>query len=591
MSVSAEAAAVLRAADPDGGPASSPGRRSVLRRLLHRPAGVVGLLLTGVVGAVAVLAGVLASGDPFATGHAALQAPSAVHLFGTDNLGRDLFGAVVHGVRTSMTVVVCVTALSAIIGISLGAVAGYVGGIVDHAVLRLTELVQTIPRFFLALLVLTLFGSSQRNLVLLLGLTSWTLLARVVRAETMSLRNREYVEAARSYGASTLRILVRHVVPNVLPAAAVVLSLNASRIVLLEAGLAFLGVSDPDRMSLGFLVNNAQQFLQQAWWMSIFPGVAIMIAVLGINLLADVLDDVLSPVLRRDLVTPGSASRTAQVQGPAEAGTGVGPAPLLSVRDLHVSFRTDAGTVRAVDGVSFDLFPHEVLGVVGESGCGKTATALAVLDLLPATATVTGQVRLREQDLLALPPEQLRRLRGTGVAMVFQDSLSALNPVHRVGRQVAEAVLVHHPDAGRRRAAARAVELLDLVGLPDPRAASRAFPHELSGGMRQRVLIAVAIANDPDVLIADEPTTALDVTTQAQVLEVLERVRARTGAAMLLITHDLGVVAGTADRVLVMREGRVVESGTVDDVLLRPTHPYTVGLLGALVRPDAQAGR
>jgi oligopeptide/dipeptide ABC transporter ATP-binding protein len=249
------------------------------------------------------------------------------------------------------------------------------------------------------------------------------------------------------------------------------------------------------------------------------------------------------------------------------------------VRDLRVRFRTDRGVLKAADGVSFDLAEDEVLGIVGESGSGKSVTVHALLGLLPKTATVSGEVRFRGRSLLDLPLDEARRLRGSSLSIVFQDALAALNPLHRLGDQLVEAIQVHHPDVRRRDALARAVELFGLVGIESPATRVKQYPHELSGGMRQRALIAMAIVNDPEVLIADEPTTALDVTTQAQVLEVLKAARHRTRSAMILITHDLGVVSGVADRVLVMYAGRVVEAGTVDEVLESPQHPYTLGLL------------
>jgi oligopeptide/dipeptide ABC transporter ATP-binding protein len=265
--------------------------------------------------------------------------------------------------------------------------------------------------------------------------------------------------------------------------------------------------------------------------------------------------------------------------------------PLLSVRDLRVQFRTGQGVVKAADGVSFDLAEDEVLGIVGESGSGKSVTALAVMGLLPATATVTGEVRFRGRSILDLPKDEIRALRGESLAIVFQDALAALNPLHRVGNQVVEAIQVHHPKVKRRDALARAVELFGQVGIESPATRVKQYPHELSGGMRQRALIAMAMANDPDVLIADEPTTALDVTTQAQVLEVLKTARSRTRSAMVLITHDLGVVSGVADRVLVMYAGKVVETGTVDAVFARPEHPYTLGLLRSRPRLEKTAAR
>ncbi|WP_155348742.1 ABC transporter ATP-binding protein, partial [Acrocarpospora pleiomorpha] len=257
---------------------------------------------------------------------------------------------------------------------------------------------------------------------------------------------------------------------------------------------------------------------------------------------------------------------------------------VLEVRELAVRF----GDVLAVQGVEFDVARGEVLGIVGESGSGKSVSALAVLGLLPPRAVVSGSVRLHGRELLGAPEKELTALRGKAMAMVFQDPLAGLTPVYRVGDQVAEAIRAHQ-DVSRKNARARAVELLDLVGIPDPRRRARAFPHEFSGGMRQRVMIAMAIANHPDLIICDEPTTALDVTVQAQILDVLRTARHETGAAILFVTHDLGIVAGLADRVLVMRSGHVVETGPVDDLFYRPRTPYTQTLLAAVPRIDDPA--
>ncbi|HEX2397394.1 MAG TPA: ABC transporter ATP-binding protein [Solirubrobacteraceae bacterium] len=263
--------------------------------------------------------------------------------------------------------------------------------------------------------------------------------------------------------------------------------------------------------------------------------------------------------------------------------------PVLQVRDLRVTFPAAAGDVTAVRGITYDLARREVLGIVGESGSGKTVSALAVMGLLPETARVEGSVLLDGEELTGCDDRELAALRGRRIAMIFQDPLSALTPVYSVGYQIAEAVRVHR-DVSARAARSRAVELLELVGIPHAQQRASAFPHEFSGGMRQRVLIAMAIANDPDVIIADEPTTALDVTIQAQILDVLRTAREATGAAILMITHDLGVIAGFANRVAVMYAGRLVETGSVDDVYGRPRMPYTLGLLGAIPRID-ESGR
>jgi oligopeptide/dipeptide ABC transporter ATP-binding protein len=260
---------------------------------------------------------------------------------------------------------------------------------------------------------------------------------------------------------------------------------------------------------------------------------------------------------------------------------------VLAVENLTVDFPTPDGAVHAVRGVSYGLGPGEVLGIVGESGSGKSVSSMAVMGLLPRTARITGSVLFRGRELIGLDEGELADVRGRKIAMIFQDPMTSLNPVYKIGRQIAEAVLAHN-DVGRQAASRRAVDLLDLVGIPYPQKRIDQYPHEFSGGMRQRVVIAIAMANDPDVIIADEPTTALDVTVQAQVLESLRAAQAETGAALVLITHDLGVVAGQADRVLVMYAGKPVEIGTVDEIYYAPRMPYTVGLLGSLPRLDVR---
>ncbi|MEY2462802.1 MAG: peptide/nickel transport system ATP-binding protein [Acidimicrobiaceae bacterium] len=261
---------------------------------------------------------------------------------------------------------------------------------------------------------------------------------------------------------------------------------------------------------------------------------------------------------------------------------------LLEVRDLTVNFETDDGIVRAVDSVSFDVHENETLGIVGESGSGKSVTSMAVLGLLPRSAKISGSVKLKGRELIGLRESEMRAIRGKAIAMVFQDALASLNPVLRVGDQIAEAITVHEKKVPDKEIKRRVIELLDLVGIPNPVERAEQYPHEYSGGMRQRAMIAMSIANDPEVLIADEPTTALDVTIQAQVLEVFERIQTRTRSSIILITHDLGVVAGVSDRVLVMYAGRQVEMTSVDELFYNPRHPYARGLLASLPRVDGR---
>jgi peptide/nickel transport system ATP-binding protein len=267
------------------------------------------------------------------------------------------------------------------------------------------------------------------------------------------------------------------------------------------------------------------------------------------------------------------------------------PVAVLSVRDLALAVATPFGAAAVVNGVSFDLGAGEVLGLVGESGSGKSITMLAIMGLLPPAVRVSaGSIRLRGRDLLTMAPAALEAVRGKDLAMIFQEPMTSLNPVLTIGRQIAETVGIHNPAMDRAACRARAVALLALVGVPDPARRLRQYPHEFSGGMRQRVMIAIAMANDPALLIADEPTTALDVTIQAQVMRVLADARTRTGSAMVLVTHDLGLVAENADRVAVMYGGRLVETGPVAEVFAQPYHPYTIGLLRSLPRLDGEVG-
>lgn len=267
---------------------------------------------------------------------------------------------------------------------------------------------------------------------------------------------------------------------------------------------------------------------------------------------------------------------------------GMASEPVISVRDLTVSFASEAGTVHAVRGMNFDLYPGKTLGIVGESGSGKSVTSMAIMGLLDKNASVKGSITYHGEELLNKSDFEMSEIRGKGIAMVFQDPLSALTPVFSIGDQIKEALVTHNPKMTEQQIHDRSIELMNLVGIPDPEGRLKSFPHEFSGGMRQRVMIAMAIANDPDVIIADEPTTALDVTIQAQVLEVLRKAQRETGAAVIFITHDLGVIAGVADDIVVMYAGRPVEKADVDSIFDHPAMPYTMGLLGAVPRSDRE---
>ncbi|WP_326640787.1 dipeptide/oligopeptide/nickel ABC transporter permease/ATP-binding protein [Streptosporangium sp. NBC_01755] len=513
------------------------------------------------------------------------QPPSATHPLGTDSLGHDLLAQVMRGTQQSLLIALSVALGAALIGTVTGIVAGFYRGRTDAVLMRVVDLFLTVPTIAVAAVLGHNFaGESGWFLIAaVLAALMWTTVARVVRGVVLGLREREFVAAARSLGASNVRIMASHILPNVAGPIIVSVTILVAGAILAETALSFIGfgVQPPDT-SLGLLIANAQSAVGTRPWLFYSPGVVILLIALSINFIGDGLRDALDPAHTR------GPRRRRYLAQPAQRTDVIPDEVLLSIRDLRVVFAADGGDVPAVRRLDLDLRRGEVVGLVGESGSGKSVSAAAIMGLLPPTATVSGSIRFAGQEVIGLAEPQYRRLRGRRVAMVFQDPMSSLSPVHTIGDQVAEAVRVHQ---GCSWAAARdrAVELLDVVGVPDARNRLRDYPHQFSGGMRQRVVIAMAIANDPDLIIADEPTTALDVTVQAQVLAALRAVRERTGAAILLITHDLGIVAQVADRIAVMYAGRLVETGTAVDVFDHPAMPYTRGLLDSIPRLDRPA--
>jgi peptide/nickel transport system permease protein len=423
-----------------------------------------------------------------------------------------------------------------------------------------------------------LMGPGVATLIIMLTLLYIPGFIRVSYGEVLSTRNHDYVEAVRALGAGNGRIMALTILPNIAGPVLVQFSLTVAAAVVVESGLSFLGLGVvPPTPSWGLMIRGARATMAQAPLLLLWPCLALTLTILAMNLLCDALRDMLDPRSgaipgkRRliDRVVPGFASRTELARG-------------LDVQDLTVAIRTARGDIHPVDGLSFHVSPGETLAIVGESGSGKSVTAAALMGLLPPAAEpVSGQVTLDGEDLLALSDGQRQRLRGRRMAMVFQDPMSSLNPVHRVGGQIAEAILAHRPMSGSA-ARAEALALLRRVGIADPERRQDAYPHELSGGMRQRVMIAMAVANQPQLLIADEPTTALDVTVQAQILDLLADLKRDTGMSLIFITHSLGVVSEIADRVLVMYAGQMVEEGPVAEVFARPLHPYTRALLAAV---------
>ncbi|MGK9232367.1 dipeptide/oligopeptide/nickel ABC transporter permease/ATP-binding protein [Inquilinus limosus] len=547
-----------------------------MRRVPWIAAGATaGLLL------IAAAAPLLGLADPLAMEmKSRFAGPSAAHLLGQDEYGRDVLSRLVWGLRTSLFVGLAAAALAGVLGTALGILGGYLRGVAEVLAIRSMDVVLCFPPLLLALLVVTLLGPGVLTLIPVLALVYLPAFTRVTYAGVLSARSQDYVEAMRAQGAGGLEIMTRTILPNVAGPILVQFSLATASAVVLESGLSFLGLGVvPPAPSLGVMIGGARATMAQAPLLLLWPCIALVLTILVLNALCDGLRDFLDPktLVRR----PFRRQRT--VAGLAEAAAA--DDAVLDLDRLSIQIDTPQ-PIPAVRDVSLRIRPGETVAVVGESGSGKSLTSLAVMGLLPPVAQIGGgAVRLQGADLLRLDAEAVRQRRGRSMAMVFQDPASSLNPVHRVGDQIAEAIRAHRAISGAA-AWSEAVALLRRVGIPDPERRARSFPHELSGGMRQRVMIAIAIANDPALLIADEPTTALDVTIQAQILDLLAELRQQSGMALLFVTHSLPVVSEIADRVVVMYAGEVVEEGRTGDVFGAPLHPYTAALLASAPRED-----
>jgi ABC-type microcin C transport system duplicated ATPase subunit YejF/ABC-type microcin C transport system permease subunit YejE len=522
--------------------------------------------------------------------------PDRRHWLGTDDQARDVAARLLYGFRLSVLFGLTLTIFSSIVGVGAGAVQGYFGGWVDLLLQRFIEIWSGLPILYLLIILASIVTPGFWWLLGLMLLFEWMSLVGVVRAEFLRARNFDYVRAARALGVSNARIMFRHLLPNAMVATLTFLPFITSGAVVTLTALDFLGFGmPPGSPSLGELLQQGKNNLQAPWLgFTGFFVIALMLSLLVF--IGEGVRDAFDP---RKTFAPMRGSVDRRIEGSSETdieGSRVqgfegsrekneSPATaavLLQVHDLHVRFGRGAGAVDAVRGVSFSIEHGETLALVGESGSGKSVTALSILQLLPypLASHPGGSIRFRATEIVGAGEATLRRIRGDRIAMVFQEPMTSLNPLHTIERQVGE-TLVLHKGLDRTAARRRTVELLELVGMPEPERRLSAYPHELSGGQRQRVMIAMALANDPDLLIADEPTTAVDVTIQAQLLELLADLQRRLGMAMLFITHDLNIVRRIADRVCIMQQGRIVESGTVESVFTAPEHPYTRQLLAA----------
>jgi peptide/nickel transport system permease protein len=452
------------------------------------------------------------------------------------------------------------------------------------------DAVNSFPALILALSIAAVLGPGLGNAMIAITVVLIPAFTRLTRGQALAVSQETYVEASRSIGTKTRTIIRKRIFPGVLSVLIVQASLILGTALIAEAGLSFLGLGiQPPKASWGGMLQRAFQTIYNHPYQMFVPGIAIGLAVLAFNNMGDALRDALGfqETRTRFGMKRGRLGMTS-VKSPL-----TDPVPeheaLMSVQNLSVEFATSRGLQTVVDNVSFDVKHGEVVGLVGESGCGKSVTSLALMRLIgtPPGRIKEGRVIFDGHDLLAMPFDDLRDLRGHGMSMVFQDPMSSLNPAYTIGNLLVEAIRLHQ-NMPKAQAETRAAELLDFVGIPDARARLKEYPHRLSGGMRQRVLIAIALANNPKLVIADEPTTALDVTIQAQIIELLERLRQEFNMSLIFVTHDLGIVADICDRVVVMYAGQVVESAPVHELFAEPRHPYTRALLAAM--PQSQGG-
>ena len=562
-------------------------------RFLHQRWAVAGVIFLLIVILAAIFAPLIAPHPPDAQDINNVNAgPSVSHWLGTDDLGRDILSRLIWGARISLRAAFEIVGIAAVIAIPLGLIAGFFRGAVDSVIMRAMDALFSFPPLILALTVAALLGADVNDAAIAIAIVFVPSFVRLLRGEVIAVREEAYIESARSLGATSNRLIGRHVLPNVASPIIIQLALALGFALLTEAGLSFLGIGEqPPTPSWGGMLQEGFQFINSAPWAVIFPGIAIMLTVLAFNLVADGLRDSLGRERPSGGGLVGSSSRrrradlsrvtaSARVDESRE-GPDREPA-LLEVDGLQIEFLTRQVWRPVMEEARFTVQRGKTLGLVGESGSGKTVSALAVMGLLPAKVSrVSGSIRFEQRELTAMSPADLRTLRGDEIAMIFQEPMTSLNPAFTVGNQIAEQVRTHQ---GISRAEARkvAIQMLDRVEIPQAGIRAEDYPHAFSGGMRQRVMIAMALSCSPKLLIADEPTTALDVTTQAQIVELLHTLQREEDMAMIFVTHDLGVIADVADDVVVMYAGQVVERGEAAGLFVRPRHPYTEALLQAI---------
>ena len=563
----------------------------------------IALVLLVAVVLLSVLAAVIAPHNPTDI-FTARQAPGSGFLFGTDDKGRDLLSRMLYGGRYSLVIGFGSVLFALVFGSIIGAIAAVSGKVVSEVIMRILDIIMSFPGIALAAVFVTILGNSVPAIIFSIGFMYTPQIARIVRANIVSEYGEDYVRAVIVSGARAPWILWRHVLRNcIAPIMVFTVTLVADAIIF-EASLTFIGagITEPTPTWGNILADARAGVLAGRWWQALFPGLAIMITCLALNILAEGLTDAMAAAPGAPVEVENAESRRKDdilasdpVRAYAEQAASLNRRlsdlravelrrtdrhvpdfsvkPLLEVKNLSISFESH-GDTKVVDNVSFDVRPGQCMALVGESGCGKSITTKAIMNLTDPKETLTGQILYKGQDLLKLSSEEHRKLLGTELAMVYQDALSSLNPSMLISTQMKQLT--------SRGGTRSAEELLELVGL-DPKRTLESYPHELSGGQRQRVLIAMALTRDPSLVICDEPTTALDVTVQKQVIKLLNDLQAKLGFAMIFVSHDLALVAEVASEITVMYAGQIVEQAPTKELLTNPIHEYTRGLLGSVL--------
>ncbi|RLK55037.1 dipeptide/oligopeptide/nickel ABC transporter permease/ATP-binding protein [Actinokineospora cianjurensis] len=570
----------------------APVRRiSLLRRYLRRPLGVVALVVLLLLVAAAVLAPWLAPFDPnFVTFKIVHAEPGNGHLLGGDSAGRDILSRLLYGARTTLygAVITCVAGL--VLGVPAGVSAGYFGGATDRICSWLSDALQSIPGMIVLLVVAAGTGQSFPVLMVALGVFMAPGYYRISRARAMAVRKEPYIDAARVAGVTNPRILRTHMMRAVYAPIVVQTALTAGIAIGMQAGLQFLGIGSASTPSWGQMMNDGFNTMLTYPKILLWPSIALGITIAALAFIGSTLADLISiraeqpskrskARVRQELAAPSAAELSNR--GASGSHEHALEDCALRVENLRVGYATQGGVKEVVCGVSLDAAPGEVLGIVGESGSGKTQTSFAVLDLLPSGGTaVADGIWISGREVSKLSSAERAALLGRSIGYVPQEPLSNLDPCYTIEHQLVEPLRYVH-GLSKADARARAREVLVRVGITDPERVLGSYPHQISGGMAQRVLIAGAVSGRPSVLVADEPTTALDVTVQAEVLELLRELQQEYGMALVIVTHNFGVVADICDRVVVMKDGRIVETGRVEQIFRAPAHPYTAELISA----------